>query len=59
MTWICPIPGASASTATLHFALHLGLLAFVLVAGTAFLGMAVIAYRRPVTPALEDAYSGA
>ena len=49
MTWICPIPGASQTTATLHFALHLGLAAFVLVAGTVFLALAVIAYRRPVT----------
>jgi hypothetical protein len=50
MTWICPIPGADLTTATLHFALHLGLAAFVVIAGTAFLGLAVIAYRRPVPP---------
>ena len=48
MTWVCDIPGATATTSTLHFALHASLAVFVVVAGIAFLTMAVIAYRRPV-----------
>jgi hypothetical protein len=48
MTWVCDIPGASAATSTLHFLLHVGLAAFVIGAGAAFLTMALIAYRRPI-----------
>jgi hypothetical protein len=49
MTWICDIPGASPAVSAWHFALELGLAAFVVVGGMWFLGLAVIAYRRPVT----------
>jgi hypothetical protein len=47
MTWVCDIPGASATVSALHFALHVSLAVFVVVAGLVFLGLAVIAYRRP------------
>jgi hypothetical protein len=50
MTWICPIPGADATTAAWHLALHIGLAAVIVVAGVAFLTVAVVAYRRPVGP---------
>ena len=46
MTWVCDIPGADAGTAALHFWLHLGLATFVVVAGTVFLVLAAIAFRR-------------
>jgi hypothetical protein len=54
MTWVCDIPGASGTTATLHFALQLGLAAFVVVAGIAFLSAAFVAYRRPIDPLPAD-----
>jgi hypothetical protein len=50
MTWVCDIPGASATTATLHLALHVGLALFVIGAGIAFLVLAVHAYRQPLEP---------
>lgn len=45
-TWVCDIPGADAATSAWHLALHVGLAAFVVVAGVAFLVLGVIAYRR-------------
>jgi hypothetical protein len=53
MSWICDIPGASAMVSALHFALHVSLAAFVVVAGVVFLALAVIAYRRPLPAAAE------
>ena len=53
MTWVCDIPGASATVSTLHFALHLSLAAFVVGAGVVFLSLAVMAYRRPGPEAAE------
>ena len=52
-TWICHIPGADPTTMAFHAALTLGLAAFVLVAGAAFLAFALIAYRRPLEPIVE------
>ena len=46
LTWVCDIPGASPTVSTLHFALHASLAVFVVVAGSAFLVMAWVAYRR-------------
>jgi len=46
MTWVCDIPGADTTTATLHAAVHLSLTVFVVVAGTLFLILAFVAYRR-------------
>lgn len=54
MTWVCDIPGASATVSALHFALHISLAAFVVGAGLVFVTLAVIAYRRPVPAALPD-----
>jgi hypothetical protein len=47
MTWVCDIPGATATVSALHFALHLGLASFVVGAGSLFLALAIVAYRRP------------
>jgi hypothetical protein len=49
MTWVCDIPGATAAVSALHLALHVGLALFVVGAGTLFLALAVVAYRRPTT----------
>ena len=54
MSWVCPIVGG-APMPPWHIALHLGLAAFVVVAGSIFLGLAIRAYRRPLEPALETA----
>jgi hypothetical protein len=50
MNWVCDIPGASAATSAMHFALQLGLASFVVVGGVVFLGLALIAYRRSAAP---------
>ena len=52
MSWVCPIVGGAAMPPW-HVALHLGLAAFVVVAGSVFLGLAIRAYRRPLEPRLE------
>ena len=52
MSWVCPIVGG-APMPPWHIALHLGLAAFVVVAGSIFLGLAIRAYRRPIEPVLE------
>lgn len=57
-TWLCPIPGADPTTMAFHAALMLGLAAFVLVAGTMFLVLALIAYRRPLEPMVELVQEG-
>jgi hypothetical protein len=44
MEFICPIGGPG--TPAWHAAVHLGLTGFVVVAGAAFLVLAVVAYRR-------------
>lgn len=44
MTWICDIPGATPAVTAWHLGLELGLAAFVVIAGGAFLGAAVRAY---------------
>lgn len=49
MTWVCDIPGATAAVSAMHFALHVGLAAFVVGGGLLFLGLAVAAYRRPIS----------
>jgi hypothetical protein len=49
MTWVCDIPGATAAVSAMHFALHVGLAAFVVGGGLLFMALAVVAYRRPVT----------
>ena len=61
MTWVCDIPGASATTAAWQIALHASLAAFVVVAGVTFLSLAVAAYRRPlpVRPSAEGGVAGA
>jgi uncharacterized membrane protein YidH (DUF202 family) len=46
VTWVCDIPGADPTTATLHVAVHLSLTVFVVVAGVVFLALATVAYRR-------------
>jgi hypothetical protein len=48
MTWVCDIPGATPAVSAMHFALHVGLAAFVVGAGFLFLTLAVLAYRKPV-----------
>ena len=45
-TWVCDIPGADAPPSAWHFALHVGLAAFVVGAGIVFLALALIADRR-------------
>ena len=57
MTWVCDIPGASATTAAWHLALHASLAAFVVLAGVTFVGLAIVAYRRPL-PAAAPADRG-
>lgn len=56
MTWVCDIAGANATISTLHFALHMSLAGFVVVAGGIFLTLAVIAYRRrlPIPQQAKD-----
>lgn len=47
MNWVCDIPGASTVVSTLHFTLHLGLAAAVVLGGTVFLALGLRAYRMP------------
>lgn len=54
MTWVCDIPGASAATSAMHVALHVGLAALVVGAGLVFLGLALVAYRRPIAENLRS-----
>jgi xanthine/uracil/vitamin C permease (AzgA family) len=54
MTWVCDIPGATAAVSAMHFALHVGLAAFVVGGGLLFLALAVVAYRRPIAAAASD-----
>ena len=58
MSWVCPIVGG-APMPPWHIALHLGLAAFVIVAGSVFLALAIRAYRRPLEPPLEALDSSA
>jgi hypothetical protein len=44
--FVCTIPGADASTAAWHAAVHLGLTGFVTSAGSIFLALGIRAYRR-------------
>ena len=46
MNRICDIAGASATVSAVHFALEMSLAAFVVVGGSSFLTLGVIAYRR-------------
>jgi hypothetical protein len=48
MTWVCDIPGATATTSAWHLALHAGLAVLVVATGVTFLAFAIVAYRRPV-----------
>jgi len=50
--FVCTIPGADAATSAWHAAVHLGLTAFVLVAGSVFLVLGFVSYRRSA-PALS------
>jgi phosphatidylglycerophosphate synthase len=51
MTWVCDIPGATTAVSAMHFAVHVGLAAFVVGGGLMFLAFAVIAYRQPIDTA--------
>ena len=58
MSWVCDVPGADPATFAWHATLHLGLAGFVVAAGTVFLWLAVVAYRRPIVAVTrEDAGS--
>lgn len=48
MTWTCDIPGADAATSAWHLTLHVGLTTIVVIVGTVFLRLAMIAYRLPI-----------
>jgi hypothetical protein len=58
MNWVCDIPGASTVVSTLHFALHVGLAAAVVIGGVVFLALGVHAYRTPAVAEVEAAGSG-
>lgn len=45
--FLCQMPGLDQSTATWHAAIHFGLAGFVAITGSVFLGLGVVAYRRP------------
>jgi len=46
MAFICPILTSGGPGAPLHAAIHLGLTAFIVVAGTVSLGCGIAAFRR-------------
>lgn len=46
----CQMPGVDAATVAWHTAIHLALAGFVSVSGSAFLGRAVVVYRRMRRP---------